>query len=167
MNQVNGPTPGVTYLTAEESLSWQDKLEKCAMTAKKPVAMCNLTGDDMPMPLEVGRHEGRVVIHVFRRPDISYERGSKVVAMAIKDVFGPPHQSQMGYDEDTGESFIKDCFFRDEEEIRKIGGFKRKVLESDSWYCEFPAQLSSIMPDADYLAKKLALSIKTSWSLSS
>lgn len=157
----NGPTPGVQYLTPDESASWRDKIERCSKRACTPLKFSQAMGDDMPLPLEVVRNDqGRVVVHVFRRPDIAYEKGDAVVAKAIKEVFGPPRPSQI--DAKTGE--LKDCFYRDEEEIRVAAGLKRKVLPTDSWYTEFPEDVSMVLPNTDYLRDKLALAVKNAWS---
>lgn len=157
----SSPTPGVQYLSPNESASWRDKIEACSRRACQPLKFSQAMGDDMPLPLEVVRNDqGRVVVHVFRRPDVAYEKAEPVVAQAIKDVFGPPRPSQL--DPATGE--LKDCFYRDEEQIRLAAGLKRKVLQSDSWYAEFPEDVSMVLPGTDYLRDKLALAIKTAWS---
>ncbi len=158
--RAKGPTPGVQYLTADESVSWRERIERCSMRACTPLKFSEATGDDMPMPLEVVRNDGgRVVVHVFRRPDVSEEVGSKVVAKAMLDVFGPPRPSQ--FDKD---GMIKDCFFRDEEAIRVTEGLKQKVMRSDSWYMEFPEDISMILPGTDMLRDKLALAVKAAWA---
>lgn len=158
--RASGPTPGVRYLSAGESVSWRERLEKCSARACTPLKFSEAAGDDMPLPLEVVRNDaGRVVIHVFRRPDIPEEVGEVVVAKAIFEVFGPPRPSQ--FDADGN---LKDCFFRDEEKIRVAEGLKRKVMTSDSWYTEFPEDVSMILPGTDMLRDKLALAVKAAWS---
>lgn len=129
------------------------------MRACNPLVFSTAMGDDMPLPLEVVRNEnGHVVVHIFRRPDIHQERGEAVVAAAILDVFGPPRPSQR--DKDGG---LKECFYRDEEAIRAQSGFKRKLLPADSWYLEFPHDVSMILPGTDMLRDKLVAAIKAAW----
>lgn len=154
------PTPGVEYLTPDESANWRDKLERCAQRACTALKFSAALGDDMPLPLEIVRNDaGHVVVHIFRRPDVPAEVGERVVAKAMLDVFGPPRPSQLDAD-----GQLKDCFYRDEEAIRLAEGLKRKLLPSDSWYTEFPDDVSMILPGTDYLRDKLALAVKTAWT---
>lgn len=161
LDRLSGPTPGVRYLTHKESATWRERIERTSRRACTPLKFSQAMGDDMPLPLEVVRNDQQqVVVHIFRRPDIPAEKADPVVSSAIAQVFGKPSESMR--DPKTGA--LKGCFYRDEEAIRVSEGLKRKVLPSDSWYLEFPPEISMILPDSDYLRDKLALAVKSAWS---
>ncbi len=147
----NMPTPGVQYLSAAESRHWKSKIEQTATRAAAPLKFAMVTGDDMPLPLEVVRDErGVVIIHIFRRPDISQEKGEMVVAEALTAALGAAPEGT-------------ELFYRDEKEIQKLNEWPRPLLPTDSWYIEFTPTRSMILPDVEMIRNNLAMAVKAAF----
>lgn len=135
---------------------------RTSQRAVQPLKFAQAIGDDMPLPLEVVRDDqGRIVVHIFRRPDIAVERAEPVVAAAMAAVFGKPTPGMRGKD---GE--LLNVFYRDEEQIRLQNSFPKKIMPTDSWYAEFPRDVSMILPAPEYLKDKLATEVKERWNRS-
>jgi len=145
----------------------QARIQAQAERACTPLYLAKAQGDDMPVPFEVGRNgDRRLVIHFFRRPDLSKQGVEPVVAAVMLDVFGRPVDS-MRKDvlDENGRTVnvLGDVFFRDEKKIKESMGLPRQVMPADSWYVEFPDGFSSLLPDSDTLRDRIALSIKQQW----
>lgn len=147
------------YLTPQQSQGWRKKIEACATRACTPLKFARAMGDDMALPMEVVRNDqGQVVVHIFRRPDVPAEKAEPVALAALLEVFGPPTPGMRDAD-----GQIKGAFYRDETEIMRLEGLTRPVLPTDSWYLEFPAEMSMILPDAEGLRDRLALAVRRLW----
>lgn len=147
---------------SEEARTIAERIAAQARRACTPLVFAKEQGDHVAMPFEIGRNgERKVVMHFFRRPDVEKEAGSKVVGLALDAIIGKPLPS-MPRDKKTG--LLLDVFYRDEKEIQIANSLPRRLLESDSWYIEIPADASSVLPPSDFLRNKFAIQLQDLWS---
>jgi len=134
--------------TAEELKLADKSVFETSTVAATPLSFAMATEDTRAMPHDVVRNgEGKIVIHIFRRPDIPEQLGAIVVKAALDRVIGRPPEGT-------------DLLYRDEERIMKQEGLPRKVLQTDSWFIELPLVRSMLVPSVDYLRDQLALALQ-------
>jgi hypothetical protein len=150
---MNRPKPkldkNILMTEEERQLSNDKKLFQTSTKAALPLSHALAYDKELPMPCDVVKnHEGKIVIHIFRRPDVDQEFGMLVVQTSLERILGgkPPEGTELLY--------------RDEEEIKKREGLTRKVLETDSWFIELPFVTSMLMPGVDYLRDQLARTLR-------
>lgn len=127
------------------------KLFETSSMAAVPLSSALANDDNLAMPHDVvKRSDGKIVVHVFRRPDVPFELGEQVVQSALTRVFNKPPEGV-------------DLLYRDEEEIKKKEGLPRKVLATDSWYIELPVVTSMLVPGVEWLRNKLAIELQNAY----
>jgi hypothetical protein len=133
----------------EEKLADDKRLFNTSTAAAIPLSHAKAYDDNLPMPCDVVKNgDGKIIVHVFRRPDVDPEFGLTVVQKALERILGgrPPEGSELLY--------------RDEDEIMKHEGLSRKVLPTDSWYIELPYITSMLIPSVDYMRDQFAVALK-------
>lgn len=140
--------------------TWGELIAAQAQRACTPLSFARAQGDTDPVPLEVVRNgEGCVLVHCFRRPDLTAAVIEPVVAAALAEVFGAPLASMPR----NAQGELENVFYRDERAISERTGVP-PLLPADSFYVEFPAGVSSLMADAPTLRDRMALNVKKFWS---
>jgi hypothetical protein len=127
------------------------KLFDTSTMAAIPASSALANDDNLAMPHDVvGRGDGKIIIHVFRRPDINFDLGEKVVQTALTRIFGKAPEGV-------------DLLYRDEDEIMRVEGLPRKVLPTDSWYIELPYITSMLIPSITHIRDRLAIELQNAY----